>query len=173
MQNPAVNPSTGSLARLVRKFPTHLTNTRQRLLRPVERRFPRQTFPSRRSRYGRAYVRTGRRATRPAECRVSELLGEPWDKEEGRPRELALREALIVILRIYAAEHHRGCMGRHLRRRRVNDIAVHHVPHAIGRVGDRRGRQAAEDAAEATRNAIALVDGTLWPCWSWDGESKL
>ncbi len=34
-------------------------------------------------------------------------------------------------------------------------------------------RPAAEDAAEATRNAIALVDGTLWPCWSWNGESKL
>ena len=34
-------------------------------------------------------------------------------------------------------------------------------------------RPTAEDAAEATRNAIALVDGTLWPCWSWDGESKL
>ena len=34
-------------------------------------------------------------------------------------------------------------------------------------------RPAAEDAAEATRNAIALVDGTPWPCWSWDGESKL
>jgi hypothetical protein len=30
------------------------------------------------------------------ECRVSELLEEPWDKEEGRPRELPLREALIV-----------------------------------------------------------------------------
>ena len=30
-----------------------------------------------------------------------------------------------------------------------------------------------EDAAEATKGAIALVDGTLWPCWSWDGESKL
>jgi hypothetical protein len=27
---------------------------------------------------------------------VSELLEEPWDKEEGRPRELTLREALIV-----------------------------------------------------------------------------
>jgi hypothetical protein len=34
-------------------------------------------------------------------------------------------------------------------------------------------RPTAEDAAEATRSAIALVDGTLWPCWSWDGESKL
>ena len=34
-------------------------------------------------------------------------------------------------------------------------------------------RPTTEDAAEATRGAIALVDGTLWPCWSWDGESKL
>jgi hypothetical protein len=34
-------------------------------------------------------------------------------------------------------------------------------------------RPTAEDAAEATRSAIALVDGTLWPCWSWDGEDEL
>ncbi len=30
------------------------------------------------------------------EDRVAELLEEPWYKEEGRPRELTLREALIV-----------------------------------------------------------------------------
>jgi hypothetical protein len=30
------------------------------------------------------------------ECRVAELLEEPWDKGEGRPRELTLREALVV-----------------------------------------------------------------------------
>jgi hypothetical protein len=30
------------------------------------------------------------------EYRVAELLEEPWDKEEGRPRELNLREALVV-----------------------------------------------------------------------------
>ena len=30
------------------------------------------------------------------EYRVTELLEEPWDKEEGRPRELTLREALVV-----------------------------------------------------------------------------
>ena len=34
-------------------------------------------------------------------------------------------------------------------------------------------RPSEEDAAEATRGAIVLVDGTLWPCWSWDGENKL
>ena len=29
------------------------------------------------------------------ERRVNELLEEPWDKEEGRPRELTFREALV------------------------------------------------------------------------------
>ena len=34
-------------------------------------------------------------------------------------------------------------------------------------------RPSADEAAEATRGAIALVDGTLWPCWSWVGEREL
>ena len=34
-------------------------------------------------------------------------------------------------------------------------------------------RPSADEAAEATRDAIALVDGTLWPCWSWAGECEL
>jgi DDE superfamily endonuclease len=34
-------------------------------------------------------------------------------------------------------------------------------------------RPTVEDAAEATGDAIALVDGTLWPCWSWSGETDL
>jgi hypothetical protein len=31
------------------------------------------------------------------EVRVTELLEKPWDKKSGRPRELTLREALIVV----------------------------------------------------------------------------
>src|SRR5579863_222705 len=34
-------------------------------------------------------------------------------------------------------------------------------------------RPTPEEAAEATKDVIALVDGTLWRCWSWDGERKL
>jgi hypothetical protein len=34
-------------------------------------------------------------------------------------------------------------------------------------------RPAAEEAAEATRGAIVLVDGTLWPCWSWAANREL
>ena len=107
------------------------------------------------------------------ECRVSELLEEPWDKEEGRPRELTLREALVVTC---------GYMRHNIIEdvwADIFDVAQSTISRYITFLtpivekATEEDRPAAEDAAEATRNAIALVDGTLWPCWSWDGESKL
>ncbi len=107
------------------------------------------------------------------EYRVAELLEEPWDKEEGRPHELTLREAPVIT---------RG----YLRQNIIEDVWV-----GIFRVAQstisryitfltplvekakEEDRPTAEEAAEATRGTIMLVDGTLWPCWSWDGESKL
>ena len=104
---------------------------------------------------------------------VAELLGEPWDKRGGRPRELTLREALIV-----------SC--GYLRQNIIEDVwaeifgvAQSTVSRYITlltpliEIATEEDRPAAEDAAEAARDVIALVDGTLWPCWSWDGESKL
>ena len=67
------------------------------------------------------------------EYRVTELLEEPWDKEEGRRRELTLREALVVTcgyLRQNIIEDVWADIFE-VARRPVNDIAVHHVPHAI------------------------------------------
>ena len=104
---------------------------------------------------------------------VSELLEEPWDKGEGRPRELTLRQALVVT-------------AGYLRQNIIEDVWADIfgvVQSAISRYitfltpliekATEEDRPTAEDAAEATRDAIALVDGTLWPCWSWDGERKL
>jgi hypothetical protein len=107
------------------------------------------------------------------EYRVAELLGEPWDKSEGRPRELTLREALVVtcgyirhniIEDVWADIFDVGqsTISRYLTLLTplVEKSAEEHRP-------------TAERAAEATRDAIALADGTLWPCWSWDGEREL
>ena len=104
---------------------------------------------------------------------VSELLEEPWDKGEGRPRELTLREALIVTC-------------GYLRQNIIEDVWAEIFSVAQSTIsryitfltpfvekateGD---RPVAEDAAATTRGSIALVDGTLWPCWSWDGEREL
>jgi hypothetical protein len=107
------------------------------------------------------------------ECRVSELLEEPWDKEEGRPRELTLQEALIVTC---------GYMRQNIIEdvwADIFDVAQSTISRYITFLtpfvekATEEDRPAAEDAAEATKGAIALVDGTLWPCWSWNGESKL
>jgi len=107
------------------------------------------------------------------ECRVAELLEEPWDKDEGRPRELTLREALVV-------------MCGYLRQNIIEDVwadifDVHQS--TISRYitfltpliekSTQEDRPTEKDAAEATKDAIALVDGTLWPCWSWEGEDEL
>jgi Helix-turn-helix of DDE superfamily endonuclease len=107
------------------------------------------------------------------EYRVAELLEQPWDKGAGRPRELTLREALVVTC-------------GYLRQNIIEDVwaDIFDVDQStISRYitfltpfvekATAEDRPTAEDATEATRGAIALVDGTLWPCWSWDGESKL
>ena len=107
------------------------------------------------------------------EERVSGLLEKPWDKDTGRPRELTFREALVVT-------------SGYMRQNIIEDVwaDVFGVDQStISRIitfltplveqATAGFRPAPEEAAEATRNAIALVDGTLWPCWSWDGERKL
>jgi Helix-turn-helix of DDE superfamily endonuclease len=106
------------------------------------------------------------------EYRVAGLLEMPWHKGEGRPRELTLREALVVtcgymrqniIEDVWADifDVAQSTISRYI------TFLTPFVEKATG--GD---RPTAEHAAEATRGAIALVDGTLWPCWSWEGKTS-
>jgi DDE superfamily endonuclease/Helix-turn-helix of DDE superfamily endonuclease len=107
------------------------------------------------------------------EHRVAGLLETPWDKGEGRPRELAFREALVVTC---------GYMRQNITEEvwaDIFDVAQSTISRYITFLtpfvekATEKDRPTEEAAAEATRGAIALVDGTLWPCWSWKGESKL
>jgi DDE superfamily endonuclease/Helix-turn-helix of DDE superfamily endonuclease len=107
------------------------------------------------------------------EHRTAELLEEQWDKGTGRPRELTLREALVVTS---------GYMRQNIIEdvwADIFDVAQSTISRYITFLtplvenATEEDRPTEEDAAEATRGAIALVDGTLWPCWSWHGESKL
>jgi Helix-turn-helix of DDE superfamily endonuclease len=103
------------------------------------------------------------------ECRVSGLLEEPWDKEEGRPRELTLREALVVTC---------GYMRQNIIEDVWADIFgiaqstisryITFSPHLSRRQQKKTGRP--QRTRPRPPGGIALVDGTLWPCWSWDGE---
>jgi len=106
------------------------------------------------------------------EERVEELLAEPWDKGTGRPKELTLREALIVSCgytrnniteEVWADifDVHQTTISRY-----ITDLTP------LIEQATEEFRPTAEEAAEATRDAIALVDGTLWPCWSCRDSSK-
>lgn len=105
--------------------------------------------------------------------RVMDFLEEPWDKKAGRPKNLDLRDALIVTcgyMRNNITEEvwaeifgvSQSCISRYIKQLTplVRDATEEFRPRA-------------EEAAEATRGAIALVDGTLWPCWSWSGAKDL
>lgn len=107
------------------------------------------------------------------EQRVSELLKTPWDRSTGRPKELTLREALIVTIgymrhniteEVWAEifDVHQSTISRYI------TFLTPLIDQATAEF-----RPSAQDAAEATSDAIALVDGTLWPCWSWAGEREL
>jgi Helix-turn-helix of DDE superfamily endonuclease len=104
---------------------------------------------------------------------VGGLLEKPWDQGTGRPKELTLREALVVTS---------GYMRQNLIEEvwaeifDVDQSTISRYITFLTPLIDRATtgfRPSAEDAAEATRGAIALVDGTLWPCWSWAGEREL
>jgi DDE superfamily endonuclease/Helix-turn-helix of DDE superfamily endonuclease len=107
------------------------------------------------------------------EERAAQLLEMPWEKRVGRPRELTFREALIVAC---------GYMRQNIVEEVWADIfdvdqsTISRIITSLTPLVEQATeefRPVADEASEATRGAIALVDGTLWPCWSWDGESKL
>jgi len=71
------------------------------------------------------------------EIRVSELLEEPWVKGSGRPRELTLREALIVACGYERNNITEEIWAEIFRREPVHNLAVHHLPYSVNRSGDR------------------------------------
>ena len=94
------------------------------------------------------------------EERVSELLEKPWDKDRGRPREITFREALVITC-------------GYIRQNIIEDVwaDIFDVDQStISRIitfltplveqATAGFRPAPEEAAEATRGTVALVDGT-------------
>ncbi len=101
------------------------------------------------------------------EDRVAALLGNPWDSGTGRPRELTLREAIIVS-------------SGYARQNLIEDVwaeifdtsqpTISRIITEITPLIERATaefRPAAEQAKAAVRGQTVLVDGFLAPCWSW------
>ena len=146
---------------------------RQRLLQPIEGRLPHQTFTTEKPlRFDRMSGLNAEQLDELEEC-VDELLEEPWDKGKGRPRELTFREALIV-----ACGYARNNITEEIWAE-IFDVGQSTISRCITFLtplidqATAGFRPSAEGAAEATRGAITLVDGTLWPCWSWAAKREL
>jgi hypothetical protein len=104
---------------------------------------------------------------------VEDLLDQPWDRGTGRPKGLPLYDAVVVCL-MY--ERH------NITEEVLADFFGTSQP-VISRVitqitplidaATEEFRPSPEEAEQVIKGAVALVDGTLWPCWSWAANSEL
>ena len=107
------------------------------------------------------------------EERIEELLTEPWDKGIGRPKSLSLREAIMVTL-LYKRQNMIEEVIADLfgaAQATVSEIITKFTP--LIALATEEFRPDAEEAKQMTRGRMALVDGTLWPCWSWEAAPKM
>lgn len=107
------------------------------------------------------------------EAIIEELLAEPWDKGIGRPKSLSLREAIMVTL-LYTRQNLIEEVIADLfdvAQATVSGIVTDFTP-LIARATE-EFRPDAEEAKQVTRGRMVLVDGTLWPCWSWEAASEM
>ena len=101
------------------------------------------------------------------EARIEDILPDPWDKGTGRPKSLSLREAIMVTL-LYKRQNIIEEVIADLfgvSQGTVSEIITEFTP-LIAQATE-EFRPDAEEAKQMTRGRLALVDGTLWPCWSW------
>jgi hypothetical protein len=107
------------------------------------------------------------------EDRIEELLTEPWDKGVGRPKILSLREAIMVTL-LYKRQNMieeviADIFG--VAQSTVSGIITEFTP-LIAQATE-EFRPDSEEAKQVTRGRMVLVDGTLWPCWSWETAPEM
>ena len=107
------------------------------------------------------------------EARIEDILPEPWDKGIGRPKSLSLREAIMVTL-LYKRQNMTeeviaDVFG--ISQGTVSNIITEFTS-LIARATE-EFRPDPEEAKQVTKGRLALVDGTLWPCWSWEGAREL
>ena len=107
------------------------------------------------------------------ELRVAEILERPWDSATGRPKELTLREAIIV-----ASGYTRQNIIEDVWAE-IFDISQPSVSRIITEItpliekATAEFRPSAEEAKVTARGQTVLVDGFLAPCWSWRGVPGL
>ena len=107
------------------------------------------------------------------EARVAALFENPWDSGTGRPRELTLREAIIVSSG-YARQNIIEDVWAEIfdtSQPTISRIITEITP--LIEKATAEFRPSAEEAKTAVRGQTVLVDGFPAPCWSWRGAPGL
>jgi len=107
------------------------------------------------------------------EERIQEIIPESWNKGTGRPKSLSLREAIMVTL-LYERQNIIQEVIADLfgvSQSVISDIVGEFTP-LIAQATEEFVPDA-EEAKQVTRGRLVLVDGTLWPCWSWKAAPEL
>jgi transposase len=101
------------------------------------------------------------------EERIATLLKNPWNSGAGRPKELTLREAIIVSSGYARQNIIEGVWAE------IFDTSQPTISRIITKItpliekATAEYRPAAEEAEATARGQTVLVDGFLAPCWSW------
>lgn len=105
--------------------------------------------------------------------RVENALDEPWHRPTGRPPRLDLHEAVAVVCAYLRHNLVEDVLAEFfdVGQSTISRVIVELTP--IIEAVTAAEVPAAEDAAQAVAGKVCLVDGTLGPCWSWDGEREL
>jgi len=105
--------------------------------------------------------------------RIERLLTEPWNKSTGRPKKLSLRDAVAIASAYKRQNIIQEVLGE------IWDVSQEVVSGIITEItplieqATREFVPTAEEAIEWVRGRACLVDGSLGPCWSWDGHGEL
>jgi hypothetical protein len=106
-------------------------------------------------------------------CRVCGSLAEPWNKGIGRPRSCGLYAAVEIACMYLRQNSPQEFLGdlRAVSQPTISRIVTKLVP--VVKAVLEEFVPDAKDAIEMVKGRVCLVDGTITPCWSYEGHDEL
>lgn len=106
-------------------------------------------------------------------CRVGGALTEPWNKGTGRPRLCGLYGAVEIACMYLRQNGPQEFLGdlRGVSQPTISRIVTKLVP--VVKAVLEEFVPDVKDAIEMVKGRVCLVDGTITPCWSYQGHDEL
>ena len=93
-----------------------------------------------------------------------------WDSEQGRPRELTLRQAVKAVVMYFRTNVTQGVIAELLL---VDQSTISRVISDLEEIIAEALDEFVPELPEEIEGRVAIVDGSLCPCWSWADAPEL